>query len=254
MLLDSNKKKKERQLCHRVRMRHRSTSHAYSKLLTRFSLHWSRHGAELTQRLVVCVTMNFHIKNMWKQKGNTLLFTNTTNRLFPLQWNVDKLGICSQKEKDKRPLSMFFIVHCFFQLLFSWQEKEGPFLFCLCPSSSYVDALRTTVGFTLGLVLFQRWARQLAGQLFRFGPLVCEWSYGDYTWQAVRNWTGSSGKQGSTTPLPFSTPSKHAHNNKNGTGNAENFPSLFLNPLFFCFFPPQIDLLISCGRGMTRMA
>lgn len=64
-----------------------------------------------------------------------------------------------------------------------------------------------------GSVLFQHWAMQPADNNFLYSLLACEWSCGDHTWQAVRNWTGSSGKQGSTTHLPLSAHSEHAHYN-----------------------------------------
>ena len=89
--------------------------------------------------------------------------------------------------------------------------------------------------FFLGLVLFQHSARQLTGQLFRFGSLACELSYGDYTWQAVRNWTGSSGKQGSATHLPFSAHSKHAHNTKKRDRKYREFPVFHFTSSHSCF-------------------
>lgn len=145
---------------------------------------------------------------------------------------------------------MIFPIHVFKAEIKYWRgiltgrkrTLGQPFLYSVCVTLQLIHQHpEDRCWFFLGLVLFQHSARQLTGQLFSFGSLVCELSYGDYTWQAVRNWTVSSGKQGSATHLTISANSKHADNNKKMAREYRQLPlSFFYSLLCFLLKMPEL--------------
>lgn len=193
-----------------------------------------------------------HIQPSFDKKGYTPYCSHTKPQHIGYFHYCGMWTPLAQPKEKKQQRTFIFNSSWFFQLIdmifhshvyatdikswrFVYQEGSGRSVspFSILPVSLQLihERPEDRCWFFLGLVLFQHSARQLTGQLFCFGSLACELSYGDYTWQAVRNWTGSSGKQGSATHLPFSAHSKHAHNNKKGTGNTENSPSFILPAL-----------------------
>lgn len=79
-------------------------------------------------------------------------------------------------------MNVFFVLFCFFNrnqiltsLFFNRKEEDTLPLSILSVSLQLIhERPEDQCWFFLGLVLFQHLVRQLAGQLFCFGPLACE--------------------------------------------------------------------------------